>query len=115
MSEKVSGDLFDLKNDPRLSMYLYRTGFGCWLAYVVAGTPALAAFQAHRTDLGVLAFLAMITGLSASMVYDYHHNARLYSQKKKWLLVGYCLLAGLIYFVVLGHKCPALPRWVLVG
>ena len=31
MSEKVSGDLFDLKNDPRLSMYLYRTGFGCWL------------------------------------------------------------------------------------
>ena len=115
MSEKVSGDLFDLKNDPRLSVYLYRAGFGCWLACVVAGTPALVALHAHRFGLGVLAFLAMMGGLTASMVYDYHHNARLFTQKKKWLLVGYCLLAALIYFVILGHKYPALPRWVPVG
>lgn len=112
MSEKVSNDLFDLKNDPRLSVYLYRTGFGCWLLYILAGAPILAGLRAYRTDLGIGSFCMMITGLTASMVYDYHHNSQLFTQKKKWLAIGYCLLAGLIYFMVLGHKPPALPNWL---
>ncbi|ARK11801.1 hypothetical protein [Fibrivirga algicola] len=112
MSEKVSNDLFDLKNDPRLSVYLYRTGFGCWLLYIMAGAPIMASLRFYRTDLGILSFFMMISGLTASMVYDYHHNTALFMQKKKWLAIGYCLLAGLIYFVVLGHKSPTLPNWL---
>ena len=108
MSEKVSGDLFDLKNDPRLSVYLYRAGFGCWLLYILAGVPLLAQFRLYRTDLGMASFCMMIAGLTASMVYDYHHNTLLFEQKKKWLAIGYVLLAGLIYFVVLGHELPSL-------
>ncbi len=103
MSEKVSGDLFDLKNDPRLSMYLYRAGFGCWLLYIMAGAPFMAALRFYRTDLGILCFFMMVAGLSASMVYDYYHNAPLYEQKKKWLAIGCAVLAALIYFVVLDH------------
>jgi hypothetical protein len=112
MSEKVSGDLFDLKNDPRLSVYLYRAGFGCWLLYLVAGTPLLAGLQLYRTDFGMLSFLMMVLGLTTSMVYDYYHNLALFEQKKKWLLIGYGLLAGLIYFVVMGHKTATLPHWL---
>lgn len=112
MSEKVSGDLFDLKNDPRLSHYLYRAGFGCWLLYLVVGTPLLANLRFYRTDLGVLSFSMMVAGLSASMVYDYYHNLPLFEQKKKWLALSYFLLAGIVYFVVLGHKSPVLPHWL---
>ncbi len=112
MSEKVSHDLFDLKNDPRLSVYMYRTGFGCWLLYIMAGAPILADLRFYRTDLGILSFVMMIAGLTASMVYDYHHNFSLFTQKKKWLAIGYCLLAALVYFVILGHKSPALPNWL---
>ena len=112
MSEKVSTDLFDLKNDPRLSMYLYRAGFCCWLLYIMAGVPMLAQLRFYRTDLGIASFVMMVAGLTASMVHDYHHNRHLFGQKKKWLAIGYFLLAGLIYFVVLGHKSPALPNWL---
>ena len=109
MSEKVSGDLFDLKNDPRLSVYLYRAGFGCWLLYLLAGVPLLATLRLYRTDLGIISFGMMVAGLTASMVYDYYHNLPLFEQKKKWLAISYLLLAGLVYFVILGHKSPALP------
>jgi hypothetical protein len=111
MSEKVSGDLFDLKNDPRLSVYLYRAGFACWLLYLITGTPLLGDLRGYRTDFGLLSFGMMVMGLSASMVYDYYHNMPLFEQKKKWLLVGYALLAGLIYVVVLGHETPVAFRW----
>ncbi|MEZ0483904.1 hypothetical protein [Fibrella aquatica] len=112
MSEKVSNDLFDLKNDPRLSVYLYRAGFGCWLLYLLAGAPIMASLRFYRTDLGILSFFMMVAGLSASMVYDYYHNAVLFTQKKKWLAIGYTLLAALIYFVVLGNKSPVIPNWL---
>ncbi|MBO0950665.1 hypothetical protein [Fibrella forsythiae] len=112
MSEKVSNDLFDLKNDPRLSVYLYRAGFGCWLLYIMAGAPILASLRFYRTDLGMLSFCMMIAGLTASMVYDYHHNVALFTQKKKWLAIGYGILAALVYFVILGHKSPGLPNWL---
>ena len=112
MSEKVSDDLFDLKNDPRLSVYLYRAGFVCWLLYIMAGAPIMAGLRLYRTDLGILSFSMMLAALTTSMVYDYYHNNALFAQKKKWLAIGYCLLAGLIYFVVMGHKSPALPGWL---
>lgn len=112
MSEKVSNDLFDLKNDPRLSVYLYRTGFVCWLLYIMSGAPIMVGLRLYRTDLGILSFFLMITGLTVSMVYDYHHNSVLFTQKKKWLAIGYSLLAALIYFVVLGHKSADISGWL---
>ncbi len=105
MSEKFSEDLFDLKNDRRLSVYLYRTGFGCWLLYIVSGARFMESVRTYRTDFGVFAFFLMVMGLSASMIYDYYHHPAEFDQKKKWLAVSYVVLAGLVYFFIL-HKEP---------
>ncbi|RIV25539.1 hypothetical protein DYU11_09595 [Fibrisoma montanum] len=101
MSEKFTEDLFDLKNDRRLSVYLYRAGFGCWLLYILSGAHFLHALRMYRTDFGIFSFFLMVLGLSASMIYDYHHHPAEFEQKKKWLAVGYLVLAGLIYFLIL--------------
>ncbi|WP_409014256.1 hypothetical protein [Dyadobacter sp. NIV53] len=47
--------LFDIKNDKRLSMYLYRMGFSMWLMYLVLGAPAMRTYAHYRTDCGVFA------------------------------------------------------------
>jgi 4-hydroxybenzoate polyprenyltransferase len=95
----VLDQLFDIKNDRRLSMYLYRMGFGMWLLYLILGAPAMRTYAQYRTDCGVLCFVLMIVGFTASMVYDYFHQRDAYEQKKKWLFVSYVLLAGIIYFL----------------
>lgn len=91
--------IFDIKNDRRLSLVLYRMGFGLWLLYLILGAPTLHAYRHYRTDAGVLAILMMVFGFSAHMVYDYFHHPDLYEQKKKWLVVSYLFLAGIIYFL----------------
>ena len=91
--------LFDIKNDKRLSMYLYRMGFGMWLMYLILGAPAMRTYAHYRTDCGVFCFVLMIVGFSASMVYDYFHNRNAFEQKKKWLFISYLILAGIIYFL----------------
>ena len=106
MSEKFTDDLFDLKNDRRLSVYLYRAGFGCWLLYIVSGAQFMRSVSMYRTDFGVFAFFLMVMGLSASMVYDYYHHPVEFEQKKKWLAFSYLVLAALIYFFIL-HNEPA--------
>lgn len=95
--------LFDIKNDRRLSMYLYRMGFGMWLMYLVLGAPALHAYKQYRTDCGVFSFVLMIAGFSAAMVYDYFHNREAYEYKKKWLFVSYLILALVVYFIEFQH------------
>lgn len=100
MSEKYSDSLFDIKNDRRLSVYLYRTGFGFWLLYIVSGAQFMHSFTTYRTDFGIFSFFLMVMSLSTSMVYDYHHHPADFEQKKKWLIVSYLVLAGLIYFFV---------------
>lgn len=95
----VLDELFDIKNDRRLSMYLYRLGFGMWLMYLVLGAPAVRAYVHYRAGCGVLCFALMIFGFSASMVYDYFHHREAYEHKKKWLFIGYVMLAAIIYFV----------------
>ncbi len=104
MSEKFTDDLFDLKNDRRLSVYLYRAGFGCWLLYIVSGARFMQPFSLYRTDFGVFAFFLMVAGLSASMVYDYYHQPVEFAQKKKWLAMSYVVLAGLVYFFILHNE-----------
>jgi surface polysaccharide O-acyltransferase-like enzyme len=93
--------IFDIKNDRRLSVYLYRMGFGMWLLYLIIGAPALRAYRHYRTDVGILCILLMVIGFSASMVYEYFHNYEVYQQKKKWLIISYLFLASVIYFIEL--------------
>lgn len=110
MSEKFTEDLFDLKNDRRLSVYLYRAGFGAWLLYIVSGARFMQSVNTYRTDFGVFAFFLMVMGLSASMIYDYYHHPAEFAQKKKWLAVSYLVLAGLVYFLILHNKPVSLQQ-----
>lgn len=110
MSEKFTEDLFDLKNDRRLSVYLYRAGFGAWLLYIASGARFMESVRMYRTDFGVFSFFLMVLGLSASMIYDYYHHPVEFAQKKKWLAVSYVVLAGLIYFFILHNEPVSLQR-----
>lgn len=91
--------LFDIKNDRRLSMYLYRLGFGMWLLYLVLGAPAMRAYVHYRSECGILCFALMIVGFTASMVYDYFHQRDAFEQRKKWLFISYLFLAIIIYLL----------------
>ncbi|PWJ58319.1 hypothetical protein CLV98_104178 [Dyadobacter jejuensis] len=91
--------IFDIKNDKRLSLYLYRLGFGMWLLYLALGAPFAHTYAHYRTDCGVFSFVLMVVSFSISMVYDYFHHYEAYKLKRKWLLISYCLLAGLLYFL----------------
>ncbi len=95
-------DIFDIKNDRRLSVYLYRMGFATWVLYLILGGRfvALTPYLHYRTDVGIAAAVLMQMGLFASMVYDYYHFRAEFSQKRKWLLIGYALVAGLVYALV---------------
>jgi hypothetical protein len=106
--------LFDIKNDRRLSMYLYRMGFGMWLMYLVLGAPAMSAWAHYRTDCGLLCFVLMIFGFSASMVFDYFHERNAFEQKKKWLFISYILLAAVLYFIEFDGRENLLNfKWLL--
>ncbi len=108
--------ILDIKNDRRLSAFLYRAGFGCWLLYLALGAPTLHAYHHYRQDAGVCCILLMVIGFSASMVYEYVHDRPLYEQKKKWLAISYLFLAGVVYFLEFREKgiilnWTLLPRW----
>jgi len=111
MSEKFTDDLFDLKNDRRLSVYLYRAGFGCWMLYIVSGARFMHSVSMYRTDFGVFSFFLMVMGLSASMIYDYYHHPTEFAQKKKWLAISYLVLACLIYFFILHNEPVSLGQF----
>jgi len=115
MSEKFTDDLFDLKNDRRLSVYLYRAGFGAWLLYILSGAKFMQSVSLYRTDFGVFSFFLMVMGLSASMIYDYYHHPVEFAQKRKWLAFSYLVLAGLVYFLILNNKPIALPQFLGQG
>lgn len=100
----MNDKLFDLKNDRRLSVYFYRMGFGMWLLYIAMGAPFLHQYLMYRTPCAIMCALLMVVGLSASMYYDYYHHHREFEQRKKWLIVSYIVLAGLIYFFILKDK-----------
>ncbi len=110
MSEKFTDDIFDLKNDRRLSVYLYRAGFGAWLLYIVSGARFMQSVRVYRTDFGVFSFFLMVMALSTSMIYDYYHNPAEFAQKRKWLAISYVVLAGLVYFFILNNKPVALEH-----
>ena len=106
--------LFDIKNDRRLSMYLYRLGFGMWLVYLALGAPAMRAYSHYRSECGVLCFALMIIGFSASMVFDYFHQREAFEQRKKWLFISYAVLAAIIYLLEFqGKGNPFDFTWIL--
>ena len=115
MSEKITDDLFDLKNDRRLSVYLYRAGFAAWLLYIVSGARFMQSVSMYRTDFGVFSFFLMVMGLSASMIYDYYHHPIEFAQKKKWLAVSYLVLAVLVYFFILHNEPVSLAHLLKRG
>lgn len=94
-------NIFDIKNDRRLSVYLYRMGFGTWLVYILLGASFLKEYAPYRTNCAFLCGFMMISGLTASMIYDYYHHPAVFEQRKKWLLLTYLVLALLLYFLVL--------------
>lgn len=97
-------NLFDIKNDRRLSVYLYRFGFVCWLLYLLLGAPFLQQFVHYRTQVGVMCGTLMVVGFSCAMVYDFFNFPALYEQKKKWLVISYLILFACIYFFLLKDK-----------
>ena len=100
----MNDKLFDIKNDRRLSSYLYRMGFGSWLLYILLGAPFLQEFVIYRTYCAVMCVFLMVSGLSTSMYYDYYHAHEVFEQKKKWLIFSYLILGLVLYFFVLKDK-----------
>lgn len=96
--------LFNIKNDRRLSAYLYRGGFVFWLVYLVLGSPALHIYGHYRNDAGVLSVVLIVVGFSMSMVYDFFNNRSGYEQKKKWLVISYLILFSFLYFFIFKDK-----------
>ena len=94
-------NIFDIKNDRRLSVYLYRAGFGMWLGYILLGAGFLEQYAPYRPYCAFLCGFMMLSGLTASMAYDYHHHPAAFEQRKKWLLFTYFMVAVLVYFLVL--------------
>ncbi|WP_460674062.1 hypothetical protein [Larkinella ripae] len=69
----------------------------------------------YRTDCAIFSFFLMVMALSASMYYDYHHHPAEFEQKKKWLIILYMILAGLVYVFILRKEpfdlSQLLPRF----
>jgi hypothetical protein len=100
----MSDKLFDIKNDRRLSVYLYRMGFGFWLLYILLGASFLQSYVVYRLHCGLCCAFSMLLGLSAAMYYDYYHHPAEFEQKRKWLIISYLIFGGLIYFLILKDK-----------
>lgn len=100
----MSDKLFDFKNDRRLSVYFYRMGFALWLLYILLGASFLHEFIKYRTHCALMCGFFMVFGLTASLYYDYYHHQAEFEQKKKWLIISYMILFGLLYFFILKDK-----------
>ena len=105
--------LFDIKNDRRLSILLYRSGLLTWSAYLLAGAPFLFAISEYRNLIGILSGLLLILAFAAHMVYESVHNKSAFQQKKKWLLIGTVFVSVLVYVMEFG--APSLPQlWIKI-
>ncbi len=105
--------LFDIKNDRRLSIFLYRSGLMAWCAYLLAGAPVLVSIVEYRSLIGLFSGLLLILAFAAHMVYESVHHKSAYQQKKKWLLIGTVFVSVLVYVMEFG--APSLPQlWVKI-
>ncbi|MFN4147482.1 MAG: hypothetical protein ACK4GN_16765 [Runella sp.] len=100
----MSDNFFDIKNDRRLSVYLYRFGFVLWLTYILLGASFFQQYAVYRPSCAVMCAFSMLMGLSASMYYDYYHHPAEFEQKKKWLIISYMVVGAMVYFFILKDK-----------
>lgn len=104
---------FDIKNDRRLSIYLYRTGMLVWCLYLLAGLPELFRLAAYRNHIGLLSAILLILAFAAHMVYESVHHKMAYHLKKKWLFIGTIFAGVLIYVMEFG--APSLAQvWIKI-
>src|SRR5690606_37363228 len=89
--------LFDIRNDRRLSIYLYRAGLLTWCLYLPGGTDRLLLLSEYRNTVGLLSGLLLILAFVAHMAYESVHHKAAYHTKKKWLLIGTVFIAVLVY------------------
>ena len=97
----MSDNIFDIKNDRRLSQYLYKTGFGLWLLYILMGSSLLSQYAFYRQEVALGCAFMMVSGLVASLVFDYYHAQKEFEKRFKWLIVSVLFLFLVIYFFIL--------------
>ncbi len=97
----MADNIFDIKNDRRLSQYLYKTGFGLWLVYILMGSSLLKQYAAHRSEVAMGCGFMMVTGLIASLIFDYYHNYKAFENRFKWLIVSTLIVFLIVYIFIL--------------
>jgi hypothetical protein len=97
----MSDNIFDIKNDRRLSQYLYKTGFGLWLVYISMGGSLLKQYALYRQEVALGCAFMMVSGLVASLVFDYHHDYKEFVKKFKYLIISTLALFLFIYIFIL--------------
>jgi hypothetical protein len=103
--------IFDIKNDRRLSIYLYRFGMLVWCLYLVAGMPALTYLAAYRNSIGLFSALLLVMAFLAHMAFESTHHKAAYHQKRKWLFIGTIFACVWVYVMEFG--APSFPLlWV---
>jgi cell division protein FtsW (lipid II flippase) len=107
----MSDNIFDIKNDRRLSQYLYRTGFGLWLVYILMGSSLLNQYAIHRSEVALGCFFMMVSGLLASLVFDYYHDHSVFKQRLKWLIIS-VLCIVLVLYLVIQSEAIAPQQWL---
>jgi hypothetical protein len=97
----MSDNIFDIKNDRRLSQYLYRTGFGLWLLYILMGSSLLHQYAFHRQEVALGCGFMMISGLVASLVFDYYHDYKEFERRFIFLIISILVVFMWLYTFVL--------------
>jgi cell division protein FtsW (lipid II flippase) len=107
----MSDNIFDIKNDRRLSQYLYRTGFGLWLLYILMGSSLLNQYAVHRQEVALGCGFMMVSGLIASLVFDYYHDHIAFKQRLKWLIIS-VLCIVLVLYLASQSEAITVERWL---
>lgn len=94
--------LFNIRNDRRLSIYLYRGGLLIWCLYLLGGAPNITVLAENRNIIGLLSGLLLILAFCTHMVYESTHHKAAYQQKKKWLFIGTIFIFVLVYVMEFG-------------
>ncbi len=97
----MEDNIFDIKNDRRLSQYLYKTGFGLWLLYILMGSSLLSQYAFYRQEVAFGCGFMMLSALSASLVFDYYHAHKEFEVRFILLIVStLAILLGVYFFVL---------------
>lgn len=106
--------IFNIRNDRRLSIYLYRAGLLIWCLYLLGGAPQLTFLVQNRNSIGILSGLLLILAFGMHMVYESVHHKAAYQLKKKWFFIGTIFISVLVYVSEFG--APSLPKiWIYLS